>query len=129
MDPLTWCESGGLHAWEQLSPAYQESQQGSHSGTGEFAPAAVFPGGFLPDKVGDLWRVQSGPIHRAGVKTGREKTPSYPQIGLTGARGDATDLIQVLLIAQQPLIDLGTWHVMAAFGQAVLLTPELQQMG
>src|SRR5215831_5043224 len=129
MYPLPWCESGGLHAWEKLSPAYQESQQGSHGGTGEFAPAAVFTGGFLPHKVSDLWRVQRGPIHMAGGETGREKTPSHPQIVRTSARGNATDLIQVLLIAQQPLIGLGTRRVMATFEQAVVLTPELQQMG
>jgi len=126
--PLTWCESGGLHARGKLSPANQESQQGAHSGTGEFAPAAVFTGGFVPHKVGDLWRVQRWPIHMAGGKTGREKTPSHPQIVRTRARGNATDLIQVLLIAQQPLIGLGTRRVMATFAQAVVLTPELQQM-
>jgi hypothetical protein len=45
---------------------------------------------------------------------------------LTGARGDATDLLQVPRIAQQPVIDLGTRRVMAAFEQAVVLTPELE---
>ena len=83
----------------------------------------------MPHKVCDLLRVQSLPIHMAGVKTGREKTPSHPQIVITGASGDSTDLIQVLLISQQPLIGLGTRRVIAAFSQAVLLTPELQQMG
>jgi len=126
---LPWCESGGLQAGEKLSPAYQESQQGSHSSTGEFTPAAVFTGGFLPHKVGDLWRVQRGPIHMAGGKTGREKTPNHPQIVSTRARSNATDLIQVLLIAQEPLIGLGTRRVLAAFAQAVVLTPELKQMG
>jgi len=129
VDPLPWRESGGLYARGKRSFAYQEPQQGAHSGTGEFAPAAVFTGGFLPYKVGDLLRVQRWPIHMAGGKTGREKTPSHPQIVRTGARGDATDLIQVLLIAQQPLINLGTRRGRAAFSQAVLLTPERQQMG
>jgi hypothetical protein len=99
VDPLTWRERGGLHAWEKRSPAYQASQQGAHSGTGECAPAAVFTGGFAPYKVGDLWRVQRWPIHMAGGKTGREKTPSHPQIVRTRARGDSTDLIQVLRIS------------------------------
>src|SRR5215510_786711 len=129
MYPLPWCESGGLQAGEKLSPAYQESQQGAHSSTGEFAPAAVFTGGFLPHKVGDLLRVQRWPIHMAGGKTGREKTPSHPQIVRTSARGDTTNLIQVLLKAPQPLIGLGTRRVRAAFAQAVVLTPKLKQMG
>jgi len=113
--PLTWRESGGLHARGKLSPEYQESKHGSNRGTWEFAPAAVFTGGFLPHKVCDLLRAQRLPIHMAGVKTGREKTPSHPQIVITGASGDSTDLIQVLLISQQPLIGLGTRRVIAAF--------------
>src|SRR5262249_1125846 len=95
----------------------------------EFAPPAMLTGGFLPHKVCDLLRVQRWPIHKAGGKTGREKTPSHPQIVITGARGNSTDLIQVRLIAQQPLIGLGTRRGIAAFSQAVLLTPELKQMG
>jgi hypothetical protein len=54
---LPWRERGSLHAWGKLSLAYQEPQQGSHRGTGEFAPTAMFPGGFVPHKVSDLLRV------------------------------------------------------------------------
>src|SRR5262249_51990494 len=47
----------------------------------------------------------------------------------TRARSDATDLLQVLRIAQQPLSGLGTRRVRAAFAQAGVLTSELEPMG
>ena len=48
---------------------------------------------------------------------------------MTSAGGEATDLIQVLLVSKQPLVGLRMRWVLDALGQTLLLAPELEQMG
>jgi hypothetical protein len=48
---------------------------------------------------------------------------------MTSAGGEATDLIQVLLVSKQPVVDLRTRRVLDALGQTLFLAPELEQMG
>jgi hypothetical protein len=48
---------------------------------------------------------------------------------MTSAGGEATDLIQVLLVSKQPVVGLRTRWVLDALGQTLLLAPELEQMG
>jgi hypothetical protein len=48
---------------------------------------------------------------------------------MTSAGGEATDLIQVLLVSKQPVVGLRTRRGLDALRKALLLAPELAQMG
>ena len=48
---------------------------------------------------------------------------------MTSASGEATDLLQVLLVSKQPVVGLRTRRGLDALGQTLLLAPELEQMG
>jgi hypothetical protein len=55
--------------------------------------------------------------------------PGHAQIGMTGARGDAADVIQVLLVSIQPLVSFRTRRFMDELWQTLFLAPEFEQMG
>src|SRR5262249_9538309 len=57
------------------------------------------------------------------------ETPSQTPIVMTSAGGEATDLIQVLLVSKQPVVGLRTRRLLDALGETLLLAPELEQMG
>ena len=129
MAPLAWGESGRFQARRPFATEHQEAENGSDGSTWKPSTPAVFVGRFLPYKVSDLLSLQGWPIHMSGPKTGRQETPSQTPIVMTSAGGEATDLIQVLLVSKQPVVGLRTRRVLDALGQTLFLAPELEQMG
>ena len=67
-------------------------------------------------------------MHTSGPKTGRQETPSQTPIVMTSAGGEATDLIQVLLVSKHPVVGLRTRRGLEALRKALFLAPELEQM-
>ena len=129
MAPLAGGEGGRFQARRQVATEHQESENGSDGSTWKPSTPAVFVGRFLPYKVSDLLSLYGWPIHVSGAKTGRQETPGQTPIVMTSAGGEATDLIQVLLVSKQPVVGLRTRRVLDALGQTQFLAPELEQMG
>src|SRR5439155_464551 len=69
------------------------------------------------------------PIDAAGPKTRGQETPGHADIVLTGAGGSPADLLQILRIAQKPLVRFRLRHSIAPVWKPVLLLPEGEEMG
>src|SRR5881397_1232287 len=124
MGPLPWGQRRGFQPWGEISAEHEESQHGADRGTGEFAPSTVFGRRFVPDKVGDVVCLQGVPIDAAGPKTRGQETPGHAHIVLTGADGSPADLLQILRIAQEPLVRFRLRQGIVPVWKPVLLTPE-----
>ena len=128
MGPLTRGQRRGFQARGEVPTEHEEAQHGADRGTGEFAPAPVFGRRFVPDKVSDVVRLQGVPIDAAGPKTRGQETPGHAHIVLTGASSGPAHLLQILRIAQKPLVRFRLRHGLVPVGKAVLLTPEGEEM-
>ena len=62
------------------------------------------------------------------AETSCQKMPCHAQIVMPSAGGDATDLIQELLISYEPLIGLCQRRLLDLLWQVVVLTPKFEQM-
>ena len=69
------------------------------------------------------------PIDAAGSKTRGQEPPGHTQIVLSSAGGGPADLLQILCIAQQPVVRIRLRHGIAPGGKPVLLLPEGEEMG
>jgi hypothetical protein len=88
----------------------------------------VFGRRFVSDKVSDVVRLQGVPIDAAGPKTRSQDTPGHAHIVLTGAGGGPAHLLQILRIAQEPLVRFRLRHGIAPVWKPVLLMPEGEEM-
>jgi hypothetical protein len=128
MGPLTRGQRRGFQPRGEVPTEDEESQHGAGRGTGEFAPATVSERRFMPDKVSDMVRLQGVPIDAAGSKTCGQETPGHAHIVLTGTGGGPAHLLQILRIAQEPLVRFRLRQGIAPVWKAVLLMPEGEEM-